>query len=671
MTVRKVVRKNFPALFSYLLVIILVFGRTLLPDRGFLIFGDDIHRQYYFYREFFNYFLSRGIFPWWNPYLFGGEPFIANPVVNIWYPPTWLFTLLPLNTAYSLHLALHLLLAMCGMRWFLKRLMGKTGQISETGAWTGGLIFGLSGFFAARIWGGHADVVAAAAWMPWVLGAFWGLLDRGGKAKNIVPAAGIFAIQLYAGYQTMAFFTAEAVGIITLLHCCLVKDLKPLVRVFAAGVLGLGLAGLQIIPEQEFFRAGIRTYNLPYSWNSYGSLTFTSLRQFINPFYFGDQLTYNGPAPNFIEQAAFVGRIGLALAVLAIVKALISLRELKKHQRNLTVPALTSVVIFGLWMSLGPNAPLDLQKILRQTLPMYQYLRIPARHLVLVVFGLSGLAGLGLWFIKNSFFRVSLTALVLVELVLFAGHFIGVKEIPEARHDQQLLKILQGDREPYRLLTDFGAWVEPRSSFDFDSGMSYRIFNATGYDPSILKSYYEYVAAAAGESGSQAMLSEDVQVPYLTPSAAGVLDRLNIKYLLVPPLYDPFAGNSRYRLLREDPVRQYRLYENTTVLPRFYLGDPQCGKADITSYTPNRIELAVQSSCRTQLLSSEVWYPGWEARVNGVKTPILKSDAVFRSVLLAKGKERIVFDYSPKIFYLGGLVSLLSLILAVVCVLRT
>ena len=44
-----------------------------------------------------------------------GEPFIANPVVNIWYPPNWLFSFLPLNVAYSWHIAFHVFWAMLGI----------------------------------------------------------------------------------------------------------------------------------------------------------------------------------------------------------------------------------------------------------------------------------------------------------------------------------------------------------------------------------------------------------------------------------------------------------------------------------------------------------------------------------------------------------------------------
>ena len=692
----------------YLLVIIVVFGRALWPPAGMLIFGDDIHRQYYFFREFFNHWISQGVFPWWNPYLFGGEPFIANPVVSLWYPVNWLFFLFPLNVAYSWHLGFHVFWAMTGMR----RAIREIGKVGESAAWIAGLIFGLSGFFMARIYGGHVDVVAAASWMPWVVWAFYRLIVAPGDEnffgtairlhpakilspiapKIFITAAGIFAMQLFAGYQTIAFFTVIIVAILTTLTSLRRKSLRPFILAGLAGVAGLGLAAIQIIPEAEFFRQSIRTYRLPYSWVSYGSLPFKSLIQFINPFYFGNYLAYHGPPPNFIEQTAFVGIGGLVLALIGLVMGALWRVPFTAHpsdpsaispshrfakdmtgfeKARATAPLyliFVFITFFGLWISLGSYAPIDLQYILWKIVPMYQYLRIPARHLILVVFGLAGLAGLGFDSISKSFkLPKGLTLLMIggmtVEMVLFARGFIALQPVPETRHDKALITLLRQDKEPYRVLQNFGVWLPQRDPLDFDSVMSYGIFSATGYDPSILRRYYEVIANAAGQPGEQAMLSYDVQVPYLTSVAAGSIDALNIKYIIVPRGFDPFGGNRRYRLILENAHMDYRVYENTSVLPRFYLRDTGCGKVTTTSYTPNRIGLAVESTCDTKLVSSEVYYPGWEAFIDGEKSDITVSEGVFRTLFVSSGKHQIIYVYKPNIFYVGGALSIGTLIL--------
>lgn len=602
---------------GYAAVVLVVFGAALLPAQGQLIFGDDIHRQYFFFRQFFNQWIGKGIFPWWNPYLFGGEPFIANPVVNIWYPVNWLFILLPLNVAYSWHLGIHIVWAMTGM----KKMMREFGGVEELGGWVAGLLFGLSGFFAARTFAGHVDVIAAASWMPWTI---WAM-----QKKSVPFAAAVFALQLFSGYQTMAFFTLIAAVFLV----------RPITNVVLGGLGGVGLAALHILPVQEFFRQSIRTFGFPYKWHAYGSIEWRSLLQLIYPFLFGNQYTYAGPPPNFIEHSMFVGAGGLILGALGAVRAL---RE--KKGRFLLV------VIFGIWAALGPHAPIDLQYILWKIVPMYHYVRIPARHLILVVFGLAGLAGFGVSALGRSWrIKGIVGAILLVEMVWFARGFIALKPLPETRHDKDVIALLTQEKEPYRILQNFGVWLPERDALDFDSVMSYGIFSATGYDPSILRSYYAF---ASGGNGKRAVLSHDVQIPYITDPA--ILDRLNIKYIMVPKAYDPFSGTTRYRLVYE---KDSRVYENTTVKPRFFLEN---GSVKILSYTPNRIVLEITSQRDQPLESSEVWYPGWEAYIDGKKVDVAKSNGVFRTLFVPKGNHTVIYQYAPKIFAAGGSISLLT-----------
>ncbi len=712
-------KKYFWPVVLYIGVIGIVFGRALYPGATEMIWGDDIHRQYYFNRQFFNNFLSQGIWPWWNPYVFSGAPFIANPVVNIWYPATWLFVLLPLNVAYSWHIAIHIFWAMMGMYCALREMSKVKGQMSNVGAWLAGLVFGLSGFFTARIWAGHVDVIAAASWLPWVFGAFWYLISaHPTKLRHgVILSAIVLAMQILAGYQTMAFFTLEAVFIATSLLSYFERSWRPLVRAGLAVLLGLGLAAIQIIPAQEFFRAGIRTFSFPYRWNAYGSLTLESLKQFLNPFFFGDQVTYSGPPPNFAEHAFFVGRVGM-LVMLAV--ALFRLPKVHRSLRSPMLLAFGCIALFGLWVSLGPNAPIDLQYILWKLVPMYHYLRIPPRHLILVAFGLSGLVGIAMNFliskshilnskqyqsinIQNSKqfrlfgfgnldlfrilslgFRIFVFVVLLgiaTEMMLYARHFIVLKPIPETRHDTELIRILKSDTEPYRVLTNFGAWVPPRDSFDLNAGMHYGVFNATGYDPSILRSYYEYIDMSNGNPPGASILSHDIQVPYLNVYG-NALDALNIKYILHPRGYDPLAGASgqaasRFKLIREDALRDYRLYENTSVLPRFYfVGEtainPESvqpftlkkeGSVRIVKYAPNEIILSVQSLGPGYLMSSEIYYPGWEGFVDDKKVDVIKANRTFRTLFVPAGNHTVVYHFSPRIFLLGGLVTIVSLVL--------
>ncbi len=663
---KKITPYIFPAAL-YGVVVMLVFGRVLFPADGYLLYGDDIHHQYYFYREFFNNFLKQGIFPWWNPYNFSGTPFIASPIVNIWYPPTWLFIILPLNIAYSWHVALHILWAMLGMYILLRQMPNAirqpADQISNLAAWTAGLIFGLSGFFTARVFAGHVDVIAAASWMPWVVytNAKCQMINTEWK-KWCVIAAVVFALQLLAGYQTMALFTMEAVAVLTALFCFKERWVIPAIRVAVAILLGIGIAAIQLVPLYEFLSQSIRTIPKPYEWASFGSIQWESLKQLLNPFFFGDQLTYHGPPPNFIEHSAYVGRIGLGLAILAFLVLL---------RKSFWVLVFASVALFGLWVSLGPNAPIDLQKILWSLVPIYHSLRIPPRHLILFVFGASALVAFGLQFVKIRTFQLVIAALVVIEMVPFARHFIELRLIPEIRQDQQLLAILKQDTQPYRLLQNFGVWIPQREALEFDATMNKRIFSATGYDVAILKSYYEFIDIANGNAPGSSILTHDVQVPYLNVFSPAT-DFLNIKYILVPRAYDPLYGvkSDRFVLLREDINRDYRLYENKTVKQRFFFEGDKEGRVKIEKYTPNEIILLVDTPIEAMLSSSEVYYPGWEAYIDGKKTDIIRGNYAFRTLFVPAGKHTIAYVYVPTVFYISAGISVFTLTILLLIVLR-
>jgi hypothetical protein len=689
------------ALGGYLVVLCVVFGNALIPKPGYLLFGDDIHREYYFFRQFLNNAIHSGFIPWWNPYNFAGTPFMADPIVNIFYPPNWLYVLLPLNTAYSWHIAFHVVWAMVGMYVFL----GYLGTLGHLSKWLGGLIFGLSGFFAARIWAGHVDVIAAASWMPWVAYAStrvfsWQWTVHGkNELKNILILA-IFTLtaQLYAGYQTMAFFTMEAVGVLFVIQ--VITDRPPvseiiqrISRIAFVVLCAFGLFCVVLLPQQEFFRESIRTYPFPYSWNSVGALEWRSLVQMLNPFYFGTQLSYHGQPPNYPEQIMFVGVVGLVLALIGQIGLI---RHIWAKKRAWTGIGFALVAFIGLWVSLGPNARVDLQYFLWKLIPFYHYLRLPPRHLVLFVFGLAGLSGIGFDFLSKSLklpksLRLLMTGVLVVEMVLYARNFIVLKPIPETGYDPVLVRTVTTGI--YRVLPNFGVWVPPRDSLPFDSSMSLGYFSATGYNTMILKRYYHFIDTINNAS-VPSVLEHDVQVPYLDIHSRA-LDFLNIKYLLVPTKYDPLGGAStdRFTLLRTDAKRDYRLYENITVLPRYFLvtsakniadmksssdfstsvyiekplndqSQTNCktNSAEVTSYTPNAVQLAISSDCDGYLVSSEVNYPGWEARVDGKPAPILEGNGAFRTIAVSKGEHVVTYTFIPRIFVLGGLISVGTLI---------
>jgi len=66
--------------------------------------------------------IRAGRFPLWNPHVFGGAPFFANPQTALLFPLTALAYVLPPALALTLMSVLKLSVAGVGMYWFLRRL---------------------------------------------------------------------------------------------------------------------------------------------------------------------------------------------------------------------------------------------------------------------------------------------------------------------------------------------------------------------------------------------------------------------------------------------------------------------------------------------------------------------------------------------------------------------
>ncbi|MBI4772288.1 MAG: hypothetical protein HY784_18160, partial [Chloroflexi bacterium] len=107
-----------------------------------------------------------GRVPLWNPDQLGGQPFAADPLAGLYYPPDWPLALpfLPLALGFNLLFALHLAWAGWGLYRFLRAL-----ALSPGAAFFGGLAFAGAPKLAAHIGAGHVSLVFAACWTPWLL----------------------------------------------------------------------------------------------------------------------------------------------------------------------------------------------------------------------------------------------------------------------------------------------------------------------------------------------------------------------------------------------------------------------------------------------------------------------------------------------------------------------
>ena len=107
--------------------------------------------------------------------------------------------------------------------------------------------------------------------------------------------------------------------------------------------------------------------------------------------------------------------------------------------------------------------------------------------------------------------------------------------------------------------------------------------------------------------------------------------------------------------------RRYAILEARP--PDGFLGAPPTGGAsDVTLVADGgeTLSLRVHAPADGYLVVTDQYYPGWEARVNGVPVPILRANAAFRAVRVPRGVSAVTFSYQPASLRIGAWISAVS-----------
>ena len=77
----------------------------------------------------------------------------------------------------------------------------------------------------------------------------------------------------------------------------------------------------------------------------------------------------------------------------------------------------------------------------------------------------------------------------------------------------------------------------------------------------------------------------------------------------------------------------------------------------------NKIKLSCNAEADCWLVLTDIFYPGWNAYVDGTKTQIRRANFAFRAIPITKGQHNVEFVYEPSSFALGlGLFAVFSIL---------
>jgi hypothetical protein len=210
----------------------------------------------YAFREFGASILrATGHFPLWNPYLFGGMPYIAAMHGDIFYPTFLLRMVLPTDVAMTWGFIIHVFLAGLFAFGFL-RVLG----YSFYGALVGGIAYMMSGQIASYVSPGHDGKLFVSALFPLAL---W-ILHRGirqGKNWSWGAFALIIGLCVLSPHPQLLQYTLLACGAYALFLALSSVDgvtlprpvaIKRLAAALGAVVVGLAIGAVQYLPVREY-----------------------------------------------------------------------------------------------------------------------------------------------------------------------------------------------------------------------------------------------------------------------------------------------------------------------------------------------------------------------------------------------------------------------------------
>lgn len=90
------------------------------------------------------------------------------------------------------------------------------------------------------------------------------------------------------------------------------------------------------------------------------------------------------------------------------------------------------------------------------------------------------------------------------------------------------------------------------------------------------------------------------------------------------------------------------------------------GSVHIGRPSPDQFSARTSSPCPSWLFSSETYYPGWKAFLDGKEARIFVADYAFRAVAVPAGEHEIQFSYQPVSFRIGlyaGFAALINILI--------
>lgn len=713
-------------------------------------FLNDLIQMFTPYREYYSKSIKQGGLPFWSNYTLTGIEFLAEPQLGYLHP---LYLLL-----YFIfdHFTAHTIIVFVGMfsAGFGVFILSRFWEFSFVAALFTSIVYIFNPFCVT--WLSYEHVLINVATLPYLLLAY----EKHLKCTNflnkyLLASALLLGLIFVSGhlqkvYYTIMFFTFFVFFRMVTQIVQIKKHLFSFLFVF---LFGLMIGSVVLVPFFPFFLNSVRM-PLSEEFIRKNAFPLKALFGIIYPYYGGSMRgthtsfgnldpVYSG---GFFNNYVYFGFLPFLFSIFCVQKLF------KKDK--LVIFFLVTILISLLIVTASPFF-----YFVRNLLPGFKHMQF-FRFLMIYALSVPFLAGIGVQVFLNNFFVKRFVAknklgkllvfliflITTADLMYYSSYFMTwskrkeYKPVHKNGSIEFLLKKQKESKEPFRVLS-FSVGRLGQTNLKINSAqpntlMPYEIEEVSGYSSFVPKDIYNLFIYVQTKDPTKIYkkeiidLFENPNIPYpIYNFKSKVLDLLNVKYFLVPPVLtledksvkEVYKGDSRiyenldalpraflvseYKVIESDidtivyidsdkfdPLKVVILMSEPPVIARndevtmkqsrshgresIWIASSQqvAPRNDIQflKYEPENIKLRVKADKSGFLVLGHNLNNNWKVRINGREEKHFQANLVQRAVYLPEAGNYIVeFYYFPKLFFIGLSVTLsaLFLLLFLACIL--
>ena len=374
---------------------------SLLVALGVLFFADVLFTSKNFYfRDILNFHYplrkvlidsyARGEWPLWNPYVYLGQPMLANPNYMAFYPSNLFHLFLPFNYAFKLHFVIHPILAGLGAYFLQRRL-----SLPPIACFGGAVAYAFSGIVLSFL--NLYNFVPSVALLPWIGWALLNAMGKRGSSGSVILFGTLLALQILSFDLFIALCDLMLLFALALIYVLESgdrgRDAIRIIRVgFLGGLFAVGLTAIQILPTLELIPLAVRGTGFSLTTVTQWSLHPMDLLNVVVPNLFGypfslSRRLYWGEAYHFGREGYLVSfYVGIGAFLLALASVW--------SRRRMAPAVFAALALLSGFLALGKFNPW--WGWLYDYLPVFRMGRYPVKLTLALALAISVLVALGL-----------------------------------------------------------------------------------------------------------------------------------------------------------------------------------------------------------------------------------------------------------------------------------